>query len=683
MDKEKLDLLSALKEDKDENTGLFKEVMSKKDKKNIKKKRDKEIKEARKKASEKRDYQITETEEQFLKDFKAKKKEKRKKNYFLYFLSFLTLLTSITYTIYIVVKGTHLINQPQLMIESIFLLLLVILLLGWALFKQEPMKQILSYLSILGILLFIGFELLVSAKIINLPTLKTIGDFTEVSVNQVIKWANENHVTLEQTYEYSDSIENNYIIRQNLPADTLVKDIKKLEVVVSNGPNLESIVNVPNMIGWNVEDVVKKIEEKKLSNVQISFVFNETIARDILYEQNKSGDIRRNEELVLTFSLGKEADLKPVELKDLIGKKEFDATLWLKRNGISYKIAYEFSDTVERGTVISTDPVKGTTIQQKETTVQLIISKGPKITAPDFMKMSLEEITKWAIQYNMHLSYDTEYSDTIKAGDIIRVSVEKGAILEEGSRIYIVTSKGALKMISYTDGDINSLRVFASEHNITLTESEDFSDTVEKGKFISINYQPGAAIQPGSEIQVQISLGKAMKVPNFIGMTNNSASNSCKSSSLDCTFSYVYSSKTKGTVIYQNKEAGSNVVNGTNIVLTISNGPRPSSNNNNDNHNSNSNNNNNNNNSSNNNEPVTPPTPTCENYTLRLGAGSSVEQTKSIISQLNPKGKIVYQTVNPGYGTTGSLRNDMFSTYQNTTHTSCETITIYIIDRNL
>lgn len=681
MDKEKLDLLSALKEDKDENTGLFKEVMSKKDKKNIKKKRDKEIKEARKKASEKRDYQITETEEQFLKDFKAKKKEKRKKNYFLYFLSFLTLLTSITYTIYIVVKGTHLINQPQLMIESIFLLLLVILLLGWALFKQEPMKQILSYLSILGILLFIGFELLVSAKIINLPTLKTIGDFTEVSVNQVIKWANENHVTLEQTYEYSDSIENNYIIRQNLPADTLVKDIKKLEVVVSNGPNLESIVNVPNMIGWNVEDVVKKIEEKKLSNVQISFVFNETIARDILYEQNKSGDIRRNEELVLTFSLGKEADLKPVELKDLIGKKEFDATLWLKRNGISYKIAYEFSDTVERGTVISTDPVKGTTIQQKETTVQLIISKGPKITAPDFMKMSLEEITKWAIQYNMHLSYDTEYSDTIKAGDIIRVSVEKGAILEEGSRIYIVTSKGALKMISYTDGDINSLRVFASEHNITLTESEDFSDTVEKGKFISINYQPGAAIQPGSEIQVQISLGKAMKVPNFIGMTNNSASNSCKSSSLDCTFSYVYSSKTKGTVIYQNKEAGSNVVNGTNIVLTISNGPRPSSNNNNDNHNSNSNNNNNN--SSNNNEPVTPPTPTCENYTLRLGAGSSVEQTKSIISQLNPKGKIVYQTVNPGYGTTGSLRNDMFSTYQNTTHTSCETITIYIIDRNL
>ena len=46
-------------------------------------------------------------------------------------------------------------------------------------------------------------------------------------------------------------------------------------------------------------------------------------------------------------------------------------------------------------------------------------------------------------------------------------------------------------MFSYTDGDIVALRNFAAEHKITLTENEEFSDTIEKGKFISVSLNFG------------------------------------------------------------------------------------------------------------------------------------------------------------------------------------------------
>ncbi len=47
-------------------------------------------------------------------------------------------------------------------------------------------------------------------------------------------------------------------------------------------------------------------------------------------------------------------------------------------------------------------------------------------------------------------------------------------------------------------------------------------------------------------------------------------------------------------------------------------------------------------------------------------------QLYGIIKNLNPNGKFNFQSVNPGYGATGSLRSDMLGTYQGTSHTSCE-----------
>src|SRR5699024_4230222 len=141
---------------------------------------------------------------------------------------------------------------------------------------------------------------------------------------------------------------------------------------------------------------VEVIKKNKMDHVTIDYEFRDDITRDEEFEQNKSGNMKRSDELKLKFSLGREEDLEPVELKDLTDMEEFDATLWLKRNGIQYDIIYEYNDDVEKGNVIKTDPKKGTVIKQSEMKIKLYISKGKKITAPDFTTMSLEEIEEWA-----------------------------------------------------------------------------------------------------------------------------------------------------------------------------------------------------------------------------------------------------------------------------------------------
>lgn len=652
--KEKLDLLSALKEDEEIHGKRKKE-------KHIKKETPKKEKDLKK--------------EQVLKEIKTVRKMTPKKNIFLTMISFLVLVASLTYLIYNIIKATNEVNQPYLIINSALLLFLSILFVLTGFLSNKNAKK-LSCINIIAILGYTIFQFSVTSNAIKIPTLKTVGDFSNTSINEVIKWANENKIVLEQTYEYSDTTESDYIISQNIPANTLLKDVKKLEVIVSNGPNYESIVNLPGMIGWNIDDVVKKIKELKLNHVNIEYNFSETTDKDIAYEQSKSGEIRRNEEVIIKFSLGKEADLKPINLEDMNNLEEFDAVLWLKRNGIKYEVVYEFNNDIEVGKVIKTTPSPGTLIVQSETTVVITISKGPKIIAPNLMNMSLDEIAEWAIKNKITLAYDSEYSDKVKAGDIIRVSVQEGDTLEESDRIHITTSRGPLKMISYTDGDINSLRTFASENNLILTETEEFNDTIPKGQFISISIKPGDVINSGEEIKVVISLGTSTEIPNFIGMTDSKAKQTCNNLGLNCSFSYLYSSTTKGTIFNQNMNSGSKVIAGTSIVLTVSAGPRP---------------NNTSNGSSSGSNNSTPPPVTCTEKNLGtlviqeswLTPGSSSKTITSLKNNLSSKYPgVTFNIVTKEHNSmnSGLIHPNSPAIVGQTTILTCHTYTIYIVE---
>ena len=72
---------------------------------------------------------------------------------------------------------------------------------------------------------------------------------------------------------------------------------------------------------------------------------------------------------------------------DLKNKTLFDGTLWLKRNKIKYSLEYEFSDTIERNTIIKQNIEIGENINVNETSVTITISKGKAIKVPNLLNM--------------------------------------------------------------------------------------------------------------------------------------------------------------------------------------------------------------------------------------------------------------------------------------------------------
>lgn len=633
-----------------------------------------------------------EAKEQVKKELERVRKETKKKryksNFLALFLLFITMVLETCYLGYNIIYMAEEKNQLFLIINSA-LLLIVTSSFGLGMFlKKDKGKRFVNVVTSLLFVILITFNILVATNIVKLPTKSVVLDFRNQKVIEAIKWANNHHINLTTKYEYSDEFETNTIMKQSVEPDTLTSKVDSMEIVVSDGPNYELEVEIPDMIGWNIDDVVEVIKKNKLNNVNIDYEFQEEIDRDEEYEQDKSGTMKRNDELNLKFSLGREEDLKPVPLEDLTGMEEFDATLWLKRNGIDYEITYEYSDSVEKGKVIKTDPKKGTVIDQKETTVKLTISKGKKIEAPDFTKMSLEEIEEWANENRIKINYSSEYSSDVKAGNVIRASVKKGDSVDEGDTIYIVTSKGALKMIDYNDDEVDKIRAFANEHDLGFVLNEEFSDTIEKGKIIRVDKKPGQSLNQSETITVVVSLGKKNTVPNFIGMTRKEAENACDENHLSCTFNYAYSTREKNTVINQNKTAGSEVTEGTNVVLTISNGERPTSSNPNpsDPSGGNDNNNNNNNNNGNNsNNPEPDPEPVCDrNKTVRVYINPTIGDASATARNLDSRihWNIVYvsRADYPESASIGMVIASDVAKYDGKDLNMCDTYTIHIFN---
>ena len=582
-----------------------------------------------------------EKKEQVKKEVERVRKETRKKtyksNFLTAFLLFITMVLETCYLGYNIIYMTEEKNQLFLIINSV-ILLIITGSFGLGMFvKKDRGRRVMNVITSLLLVAAIGFNILVATDTIQLPTKSVVLDFRNQQVIKAMKWANSHNINLTTKYEYSDEFETNTIMKQSVEPDTLTSKVKSMEVVVSNGPNYDLEVNIPDMIGWNIDDVVEVIKKNKMDHVTIDYEFRDDITRDEEFEQNKSGNMKRSDELKLKFSLGREEDLEPVELKDLTDMEEFDATLWLKRNGIQYDIIYEYNDDVEKGNVIKTDPKKGTVIKQSEMKIKLYISKGKKITAPDFTTMSLEEIEEWANQNHMKINYSSEYSNSVKIGKVIRASVQKGDTIDEGTTIHIITSKGPLKMISYGDDDVDKIRSFANENGLQFVLNEEFNNDVEKGKIISVDKKPGQTLSQTETITVVVSLGKKRSIPNFIGMTRSEAKNACDNNGLSCTFNYAYSTKTKDTVINQNKTAGSEVAEGTNVILTISNGKQSTSSSGGNNSSGGSNNGNNNGGNSSP-SPSPDPEPVCDrNDTVRVYINPTIGDASATARNLDSR----------------------------------------------
>ena len=600
-------------------------------------------------------------EEDFVRKIENKDtKDKKKKNTIINILVILTIISCLGYF------GGTILNGVNLKDIVLALLLLLFTVFFVSVSVTNPSKKKGSnILALIVLIIYQAFGCLVMFNIIKMPTIKVMENLVDKSLSSAVKWTTDNKIDLEQIYEYSDVVSEYHVIYQNVKPGTKLKNVKKLILTISEGPNPSKEIIIPSMIGWESETVLKYIEDNHLTNIKVEFV-KSTSKANTLIEQSKSGNVRRNEEIKFVFSYGEERDFSEIKLSDLTNKSKYEAMFYLAKNGIKYEFVYDFSDSIKKDNVISQNVEPGTMISltgENVVTVKVTISKGPKIIVPDLKAMSVEEVTSWIIKNKLKVEFKDAYDENIAENKIISASHNKGDAVSEGTVITITISNGKLRMPSLKS--LSEFREWATKYNINYDEQHEFSDSVAIGDVIRYSYKKGDTIKNNDTIIVTISDGKKISVPSVIGLTKSAAEAKLKSAGLNYNFVYRYNSNVeKGKVSNQSISASSTVSAGTTVTVTISNGKAPS----------------NNGNGGNSGGTTPTPKPSCENILFFIQNGNTGSQVLSATRSAYPKFNITATFVDScsnGDSVSGSVCNA--SSYDDKELSTCNKINLIIV----
>lgn len=596
-----------------------------------------------------------------------KKKQNHKICNFLLFLSFISVIANFFVTILFE-------YDSNLIIEIISNLLLCIFIIFYTFSQITNHKNNKSTVVISSflIILYSLFQIFIKLDFVNMLKLNQVNDFTNKSLVEVIKWSEKNNVKINQTYEYSDSVEEYHIISQSSKEGTPTKKIKNLDIVVSEGPNPDKEVIVPEMTSWDDQEVLTYIQDNHLNHVNVEFQLSDKNKNTVI-AQSRSGNMHRSDELNLIFSLGEEESLEETKLINLKNKSEFEATFYLKQHAIAYEIKKEFSSKIKRENVIKQSITMGTMVKPNDegNKIVLTVSKGNKIKVPDLKNYSIVEITNWAIKNKLKLAFTNQYDDTIKENKIISVNYNKGDIIEQKTLISITISKGKLVMESFDN--LDEFKAWANKNNVNYEEQYEFNTEIEAGKIISFSHKKGDIIKNNDTIVIKISQGTKTKIPNLIGISKDEAIKKLKTIHIKYNFVYAASSKEKNTVIKQSLSSGSEVAENTTITLTLSSGKSSTSSS------SSVNNNNSTSNSANNDNQTT-----CDKNNkvhVYLTAGATGIQTKNNIKAAYPNIKWNFNMVNQcnnGSSASGTICNS--SSVDDVDLNYCDTYTVTIVN---
>ena len=186
---------------------------------------------------------------------------------------------------------------------------------------------------------------------------------------------------------------------------------------------------------------------------------------------------------------------------------------------------------------------------------------------------------------SLELEYDvseTEYSESVPLGHVVRTEPENGQPLVTGQRVKLIISLGNEPKVPEVEGksveDVkSSIQTIVPDAVIEYLIEEINHPTVEVGKVVKTSLETGASLVDVESITLYISTGPVKKVlPNVVGKAFEDAKNALIAAGFENIVpNYVDDSSAAGTVIKQSpKDSSAEIPVNTAITLDVSNGPK-------------------------------------------------------------------------------------------------------------
>ncbi|MFI8346063.1 Stk1 family PASTA domain-containing Ser/Thr kinase [Streptomyces sp. NPDC085596] len=206
----------------------------------------------------------------------------------------------------------------------------------------------------------------------------------------------------------------------------------------------------------------------------------------------------------------------------VLSRTQDQAEQRLKSAGLDVgKVQRAYSDTVDRGTVISSDPTAGSRVRGNAS-VGLTVSLGPRTVAvPRVAGQPLERARERLKAAGLEPGMVTrEFSDEVGRGSVIGTTPEAGTERHAGSAIALVVSKGAPVDIPDVSGeDVQTARQDLTDAGLKVKiATERVNSDYDKGQVAFQSPEAGSQGAEGDTVTLTLSKGPEMvEVPDVVG----------------------------------------------------------------------------------------------------------------------------------------------------------------------
>lgn len=143
---------------------------------------------------------------------------------------------------------------------------------------------------------YITFRLLSFSRTVTVPDLKGKGI---IEANEILR-KNRLYIRLEGE-DYDPYIPEGFILRQDIPPGSSVKESREIGVVVSKGPKIRYI---PDVVGKSVDEAERELSEKGIKITRVIYVHSKYIQKNVIIAQRPEGNEKADEDFSVIVSLG-------------------------------------------------------------------------------------------------------------------------------------------------------------------------------------------------------------------------------------------------------------------------------------------------------------------------------------------------------------------------------------------
>ena len=230
------------------------------------------------------------------------------------------------------------------------------------------------------------------------------------------------------------------ISKQTPEAGEKVSKHTKIEVVVSSGL-VGSKKAIPYVSGMSETEAQNELEEAGFK-VTSSFQYDDSVESGKVISTTPEAGTKAEKGSTVTMLVSQGSNKKTVP--DVRGMADATAQSTIKSYGFNVgTVTYDYSDSVEKGMVISQTVEPGTKASAG-TSISITVSNGPKpeekIEVQSFVGQQESALKSWASSKGLYTNIsDSQYSDSYAKGCIISMTPSSGTVSKGGTISYVIS----------------------------------------------------------------------------------------------------------------------------------------------------------------------------------------------------------------------------------------------------